>query len=374
MSSIYYGQLTVSLFGQSHAPGIGVTVDGLPAGEAVDLEELQRFLQRRAPGRDATSTPRKEGDVPKILCGLVDGVTCGAPLAAVIENTNTRSKDYDELRDKPRPGHADYTAYVKWRDQADMRGGGHFSGRLTAPLCIAGGIARQILSRRGVYVGAHLWSVGTEQDAPFPLLPTKELFETVAAKPFPVLDDQAGERMQSLILEARQNLDSVGGVIECAAVGLPAGLGDPMFGGVENRLASALFGIPAVKGVEFGDGFAAARAHGSENNDPFIMEGGRVAAETNHAGGILGGITSGMPLVLRTAMKPTPSIALPQQTVRLSDGAPVTLELRGRHDPCIVPRAAIVQTCAAALAVGDLLTARYGARWMTDPTGYRKED
>ena len=335
MSSEFGNLLKISVFGQSHGKAIGVVVDGLPAGEAIDLEELDRFLDRRRTGKNRLSTARKESDVPVFLSGLENGVTCGAPLCAVIENSDQHSSDYRELRDKPRPGHADYTAYVKWQGQADMRGGGHFSGRLTAPLCVAGGIAKQILARRGVYVGAHLWSVGTERDTPFPLRPTRELFESVAAKPFPVLDDQAGERMQSLILEARQAQDSVGGVIECAATGMPAGLGDPMFGGVENRLASALFGIPAVKGVEFGDGFAAARAHGSENNDPFIMEGGRVAAETNHAGGILGGITSGMPIVLRTAMKPTPSIARPQRTVSLSAGADTELVIHGRHDPCI---------------------------------------
>lgn len=361
MSSEFGNLLKVSVFGQSHGKAIGVVVDGLPAGEAIDLEELDRFLDRRRTGKNRLSTARKESDVPVFLSGLENGVTCGAPLCAVIENSDQHSSDYRELRDKPRPGHADYTAYVKWKGQADMRGGGHFSGRLTAPLCVAGGIARQILARRGVYVGAHLWSVGTERDTPFPLRPTRELFEAVAAKPFPVLDDQAGERMQSLILEARQAQDSVGGVIECAATGMPAGLGDPMFGGVENRLASALFGIPAVKGVEFGDGFAAARAHGSENNDPFIMEGGRVAAETNHAGGILGGITSGMPIVLRTAMKPTPSIARPQRTVSLSAGADTELVIHGRHDPCIAHRAVpVVEAVTAAVLLDLLLEGNHG--------------
>ena len=361
MSSEFGSLLKISVFGQSHGKAIGVVVDGLPAGEAIDLEELDRFLDRRRTGKNRLSTARKESDVPVFLSGLENGVTCGAPLCAVIENSDQHSADYSELRDKPRPGHADYTAYVKWKGQADMRGGGHFSGRLTAPLCVAGGIAKQILSRRGVYVGAHLWSVGTERDAPFPLRPTRELFESVAAKPFPVLDDQAGERMQALILEARQNLDSVGGVIECAATGLPAGLGDPMFDGVENRLASALFGIPAVKGVEFGDGFAAARAHGSENNDPFVMEGGRVAAETNHAGGILGGITNGMPVVLRTAMKPTPSIARPQRTVSLSAGENADLVIHGRHDPCIAHRAVpVVEAVTAAVLLDLLLEGNHG--------------
>lgn len=361
MSSEFGNLLKISVFGQSHGKAIGVVVDGLPAGEAIDLEELDRFLDRRRTGKNRLSTARKESDVPVFLSGLENGVTCGAPLCAVIENSDQHSSDYRELRDKPRPGHADYTAYVKWKGQADMRGGGHFSGRLTAPLCVAGGIAKQILARRGVYVGAHLWSVGTERDTPFPLRPTRELFESVAAKPFPVLDDQAGERMQSLILEARQAQDSVGGVIECAATGMPAGLGDPMFGGVENRLASALFGIPAVKGVEFGDGFAAARACGSANNDPFRMEDGRVVTETNHAGGILGGITSGMPIVLRTAMKPTPSIARPQRTVSLSAGADTELVIHGRHDPCIAHRAVpVVEAVTAAVLLDLLLEGNHG--------------
>ena len=361
MSSEFGNLLKISVFGQSHGKAIGVVVDGLPAGEAIDLEALQSFLDRRRPGRDPLSTPRKETDVPEFLSGLAGGVTCGAPLCAVIENSDQHSSDYTELRDKPRPGHAAYTAFVKWGGQADMRGGGHFSGRLTAPLCIAGGIAKQILARRGVYVGAHLWSVGMERDTPFPLRPTRELFEAVAAKPFPVLDDHAGERMQALILEARQAQDSVGGVIECAATGMPAGLGDPMFGGVENRLASALFGIPAVKGVEFGDGFAAARSCGSANNDSFRMEDGRVVTETNHAGGILGGITNGMPLVLRTAMKPTPSIARPQRTVSLSAGENAELVIHGRHDPCIAHRAVpVVEAVTAAVLLDLLLEGNHG--------------
>ena len=355
MSSEFGHLLKVSVFGQSHGKAIGVVVDGLPAGEAVDFTELQAFLDRRKPGKNPLSTARKEADAPTFLSGLENGMTCGAPLCAVIENSDQHSTDYAGLTDTPRPGHADYTAGVKWGGHADMRGGGHFSGRLTAPLCIAGGIAKQILARRGIFVGAHLSSVGTEDDVPFPLYPTAALFSEVAAKPFPVLDDSAGERMQALILEARQSLDSVGGVVECAAIGLPAGLGDPMFDGVENRLAAALFGIPAVKGVEFGAGFAAARLHGSENNDPFALENGAVVTETNHAGGILGGITTGMPLVVRAAFKPTPSISRPQQTVRLSAGEETTLEIRGRHDPCIAHRAVPVVEAVTATVILDLL-------------------
>lgn len=299
MSSEFGNIIRVSVFGQSHGKAIGVVVDGLPAGEAIDLEELQRFLDRRRPGTGPLSTARKETDVPEFLSGLEGGKTCGAPLCAVIKNADQHSKDYGELADKPRPGHADFTAWAKWGGHADMRGGGHFSGRLTAPLCVAGGIAKQILARRGIFVGAHLASVAGICDRPFPLYPTAALFSEIAAKPFPVLDGEAGERMRAAILDAKNDLDSVGGVIECAATGLPPGLGEPMFGGVENRLAAALFGIPAVKGVEFGEGFRAAELRGSENNDPFTLEDGEIRAETNRAGGILGGITTGMPQIGR---------------------------------------------------------------------------
>ena len=355
MSSEFGNLLKISVFGQSHGTAIGVVIDGLPAGEAVDLEELNAFLDRRRPGKNGLSTPRKETDIPTILSGLEDGKTCGAPLCAVIQNSDQHSSDYSELRDKPRPSHADYTAFVKWNGQADLRGGGHFSGRLTAPLCVAGGIAKQILARRGIFVGAHLLSVGGEAEEPFPLYPTAEQFSAVAAKPFPVLDDAAGERMQAVIQAARQDGDSVGGVIECAAIGLPAGLGDPMFDGVENRLAAALFGIPAVKGLEFGAGFESAHLRGSVNNDPFTVENGQVRTTRNRAGGILGGITTGMPLTLRLAMKPTPSISIPQQTVSLSEMENTTLQIKGRHDPCIAHRAVPVAEAVTASVLLDLL-------------------
>ena len=355
MSSEFGKTLKISVFGQSHGKAIGVVMDGLPAGETIDLEGLNAFLSRRKPGKSPLSTARKEADAPVFLSGVENGTTCGFPLCAIIENGDQHSSDYEELRDKPRPGHADYTAWVKWGGAADMRGGGHFSGRLTAPLCIAGGIAKQILARRGVYVGAHLASVGTENDVSFPLRPTRELFDSVARKPFPVLDDKAGERMQAAILEAKMDCDSVGGVIECAAIGLPAGLGGPMFDGLENRLASALFGIPAVKGLEFGDGFAAAHSHGSWNNDPFTVENGTVVTTTNHAGGILGGITTGMPVTFRLAMKPTPSISKPQRTVSLSAMEDTELVVRGRHDPCIAHRAVPVVEAVTAAVLLDIL-------------------
>lgn len=361
MSSEFGKLIKVSVFGQSHGKAIGVNIDGLPAGEEIDLEELQRFLDRRRPGKSPLSTARNEGDVPEILSGLLDGRTCGAPLCAVIRNSDQHSRDYAELADKPRPGHADYTAWVKWKGHADMRGGGHFSGRLTAPLCIAGGIAKQILARRGIYVGAHLRSVGNILDDSFPERPAAELFEAVARKPFPVLNDKNGKLMQDIIERAKGELDSVGGVVECAAIGLPAGLGEPMFDGVENRLAAALFGIPAVKGVEFGEGFAAACLHGSQNNDSFIVENGAISVETNHAGGILGGITTGMPIVLRAAFKPTPSISKPQKTVSLSAMENAGLEIHGRHDPCIAHRAVpVVEAVTAAVLLDLLLEGNHG--------------
>ena len=356
MSSEFGTRLKVAVFGQSHGKAIGVNIDGLPAGEQIDFDEMNRFLARRRPGESPLSTPRSEKDVPVFLSGLVDDRTSGSPLCAIIENQDVKSADYRDLADKPRPSHADYTAYVKWGGAADMRGGGHFSGRLTAPLCIAGGIAKQILARRKIFVGAHLFAIAGEEDSPFPLLPAPELFIEIAEKAFPVIDDGKGARMQKAILAAAGEADSVGGVIECAAVGLPAGLGSPMFDGMENRLAAALFGIPAVKGVEFGAGFASARMRGSEHNDPFFIGAGEtVATRSNHSGGVQGGISNGMPLVLRTAVKPTPSIGITQQTVSLSRREPVELTIEGRHDPCIAHRAVPVVEAVTAIVLLDMI-------------------
>ena len=341
-----YGQnLHLTIFGQSHAPAIGMTLEGLPAGEAIDMEALQAFLNRRAPGRNAWSTPRKEADAPEFLSGLVENVTCGAPITAVIRNTNTRSGDYANLAVVPRPGHADYTAWVKYGGHADFAGGGAFSGRLTAPLCIAGGICLQLLKKRGIEVISRIASIGTVED-PAPLT------ASTADKPFPVVDDAAGEAMRAAIAAAKADGDSIGGVVECAVLGLPAGLGGPLFDGMEGQIAS---GIPAVKGIEFGIGFAAARLRGSENNDPFTVENGQVRTATNHCGGILGGITDGMPLTFRAAFKPTPSIAREQQSVNLTTLTPEALRIVGRHDPCIVPRAVPCIEAAAAIAVYDAL-------------------
>ena len=355
MSSSIGNRVKVTIFGQSHGEAIGVLVDGLPAGERIDLAELQAFLDRRRPG-GKFATPRKEADVPEFLSGLVDGVTCGAPLAAVIRNTNQRSGDYGKLLDLPRPGHADFTARVRYGDAVDLRGGGHFSGRLTAPLCIAGGIAKQILARRGVTVGAHIERIGAACDRRYD--PVSVSAADLETKAFPVLDPSAQGRMEAEILAAMKALDSVGGVVECAAVGLPAGLGDPMFDGVENRIAQAVFGIPAVKGLEFGAGFGVAGLRGSENNDPYCVENGEIHTRTNNHGGSLGGITSGMPLLFRAAFKPTPSIKAEQDTVNLATRTPEKLEIGGRHDPCVVVRAVPCVEAAAAITLLDMLEER----------------
>lgn len=356
MSSCYLGNLKISLFGQSHSSGIGCVIDGLPAGERIDLDALRRFLNRRAPGGNAWSTARREADVPEILSGLVNDTTCGAPLCAVIRNTNTRSQDYDNLRDVPRPAHADYTAHIKYGGHQDVSGGGHFSGRLTAALCIAGGICKQMLERRGIFIGAHLKSVAEVEDDAFDSVNlAKDELLAPACKPFPVQNDARGEEMRQRILCAKESGDSVGGVIECAAIGVPVGLGDPMFDGMENRIARIVFAIPAVKGIEFGAGFASAKQRGSENNDAFCMDGDQIKTQTNHCGGILGGITDGMPLIFRAAIKPTPSIAKPQHSVSLSRRENVTLEIHGRHDPCIAPRAVPCMEAALAIALVDAM-------------------
>ena len=318
MSSNFGENIKFSVFGQSHSEGIGVVIDGLPAGESLDMKEIQAFMARRAPGNNPGDTPRREADQARVLSGLADGMTCGAPLCAVIENTDARSKDYESLRHIPRPGHADFALNEKFHGHQDVRGGGHSSGRLTAPLCFAGAVCMQILGRRGVEVCATITKMGD-------------------------------------VAHARQSGDSVGGVIECVAEGLPAGLGSPMFGGTENRLAAALFGIPAVRGVEFGAGFSAASLLGSENNDEYYVEDGKVRTRTNHHGGVLGGITTGMPLVLRVAIKPTPSIALAQKSVDLRTLEETELTIGGRHDACIVPRAVPVVEAVTACVILDLM-------------------
>lgn len=353
MSSTYGENLKLSIFGQSHGAAIGMTLDGIPAGLSVDLDVLQAFLNRRAPGQNDWSTPRKEEDRPEFLAGILDGYTCGAPIAAVIHNKNTRSGDYANLKDCPRPGHADYTAQIKYGGFQDAAGGGHFSGRLTAPLCIAGGLCKQWLEEMGIHIGARIAAIAGETDEidVDPLNPQLDLI----GKDFPVFSPAAGQRMREKIAQARSEGDSVGGIIECYITGLPAGLGEPMFGGVESRIAQIVYGVPAVKSLSFGAGYAAASMRGSRCNDPFDIHDGQIRTLTNNAGGILGGITSGMPVIFQAAIKPTPSISRPQQSVSLSTGEVQELIVKGRHDPCIVPRAVPVIEAAAAIAFYDLI-------------------
>ena len=328
MSSSYGENFRISIFGESHAAAIGVTMEGLPAGSPIDSGMLQAFLERRAPGRDAFSTSRREADAPEFLCGVKNGVATGAPITAIIRNADSRSNDYANLANVPRPGHADYPAEVKFGGFQDRAGGGHFSGRLTAPLCIAGGIVLQQLERLGVSVSARAIRIGGETEP---------------------------ERMEAAIAAAREAGDSVGGIVEAEIRGLPAGIGDPMFGGLENRIAQIVFGIPAVKGIEFGEGFAVADLKGSENNDPYGVVDGKVAPLTNHAGGILGGISTGAPVVFRVAFKPTPSIAKEQDSVDLGKMESAKLVVKGRHDPCVVLRAIPCVEAAAAIAVFDAI-------------------
>lgn len=318
--------LSYTIFGESHGPAIGVTLTGVPPGLALDGDFIAAEMARRAPGNSPLATARKEADAPRILSGVFEGKTTGAPLCAVIENTNTRSGDYADLRACPRPSHGDYAGFVASRGCLDYRGGGHFSGRLTAPLVFAGAVAKQLLRQRGAAVSARISMVGGVRD------------------PSP-------EEMEAVILAAKSDLDSVGGSIACEVTGLPAGLGAPDLGcNVEGIFARHLFAVPAVKGIAFGAGFRLAHMRGSEANDPFYMDGNTVRTRTNHAGGVNGGITNGMPVSFEVVIRPTPSIAREQDTVNLCTGEDCKLTIHGRHDPCILPRALVVVEAAAALA------------------------
>ena len=360
MSAIWKNQLTVSIFGESHGPAIGMTLDGLPAGETLDFETLQTFLNRRAPGRSPWATARKESDIPEFLAGLKDGKTTGAPVTAIIRNENTRSGDYDALRDIPRPGHADYTARIKYGGHHDSCGGGHFSGRLTAALCIAGGICLQILARRGITIGAYIVRIGdtgpnvTEFGFVNEHMDQKQL-AAVTQSDFPVLGSTLRTRMTEEIERAKRDGDSVGGMIRCIALDVPAGLGDPIFNGMENRISGLVFGIPAVKGISFGCGFGFSAMRGSAAKDEYCIVGDEIKTGSNCNGGILGGITTGMPILFDTVIKPTPSIGQPQESVNLRTMEPAAIEIRGRHDPCIVPRAVPCVEAAAAIAICDAM-------------------
>lgn len=357
MSSTFGKDLKISIYGRSHSERIGVIIEGFPGGFRIDEEKLDAFMARRAPGRDKFSTARKEADKPVFLSGVTDYVTNGETIEAVIYNKNTRSQDYASLADTPRPGHADYTARAKYGEDYDITGGGHFSGRLTAPMCIAGGICMQWLESKGITVGAHIASIHGVEDKPFDAVNvTPEELEAVKAKNFACIDDETSEKMQEEILRAKSDGNSVGGSIECAVVNLPAGVGEHMFDGLENRISLAAFGIPAVKGIEFGAGFDVCNMYGSENNDEFYYdENGDIRTYTNNCGGILGGISNAMPLIFRVALKPTPSIAQEQKTVSYKEKENTTVRVGGRHDPCIIQRAVPCVEAAAAIAITDLL-------------------
>lgn len=353
MSSMTGNKIKISVFGQSHSAGIGVVIDGLPAGKKIDMEKVMAFMDRRAPGKNSLSTQRKEADIPEIISGLVNGVTCGAPLCAVIRNTNQHSADYSNIMDTPRPSHADFSGNIRYNGFNDVSGGGHFSGRLTAPLCFAGAVCMQILNEMGVEIQAHIQKIKNVFDDKIDFVNVGKW--NTEAKTFPVINDGKGALMIEEIEKARKNGDSVGGVIECAVTGVKAGHGDPMFDGVENMLAKNVFGIPAVKGIEFGNGFEATDLYGSENNDDFCISNGEIKTVTNNAGGINGGITNGMPIVFRVAMKPTPSIYKEQNSVSLKNKTEQKLQIKGRHDPCIVQRAVPVVEAVTAFTVLDFL-------------------
>ena len=355
--NVFGNRIKINIFGASHAESIGVVIEGLPQGFKVDTDRVQKFLDRRAPGKNKLSTPRKEADAVEYTSGLCDGVTTGEALTAVIYNSNQHSKDYDELKIKMRPSHADYPALVKYGADYDMRGGGKFSGRMTAPLCIAGAILMQMLEEKGVYIGAHISSVSNVKDDGFDTLSFDvNALKAAQNKDFPVLSDEKGEQMKNVILEARNNLDSVGGSIECMAVGVPVGTGDHMFMGLENVISQCVFGIPAVKGIEFGLGFDSTLLLGSKNNDEYYYdENGNIRTRTNNCGGICGGMANGMPISFRVAIKPTPSIAKPQNTVNVETKKNDVLEIHGRHDPCIVQRAVPCVEAAMAVALSQFL-------------------
>lgn len=358
MNNTFGTQIRTTLFGESHGKYIGCVVDGLPAGIPVDEEDIALALTARRPA-GSISTARREADRFEIVSGVFRGFTCGTPFAVIIPNGDTKSEDYGEELTLLRPGHADFTSHVRNSGFEDFRGGGHFSGRLTAALVAAGAVVQSALeSSFGVTVGTHVLSVGGERDRAFA---TEEDVASVKNMPFPVLTAEAGERMMRVIEEARLDGDSVGGVLETSVTGLPAGVGDPWFGTAEGVISYAVFSVPAVKGIEFGLGFELSTLRGSEANDPFTLSDGKITTETNNCGGVAGGLTTGSPVVFRTAIKPTPTISKEQKTVDIKEGRESVISSRGRHDPCVVHRAASAVTAVTALAVADMLAARYGA-------------
>lgn len=356
MSGMWGNKIKLSIFGESHGRAIGITIDGIEPGMELDLEYINKEMSRRAPGKSELSTPRKEGDNFEILSGFFNGRTTGTPLCSVIYNKDQHSRDYESTKSLMRPSHGDLTGYIKYNGFNDYRGGGHFSGRITAPLVFAGAICRQILEKKGITIGSHIKSIGGIEDDSFDMvsLYSGEL-EKLRDSNFPLLNKEVEDNMKEAILKAKVEMDSLGGVVEAAAVNLPAGIGSPFFDSVESRIAQLLFSIPAIKGVEFGLGFNIAKLKGSDANDEFYIEDDRIRTYSNNNGGILGGITNGMPLIFRAAVKPTPSIGRAQNTVDIEKRENAKLEIMGRHDPCIVPRVLPVIEAAAAIAILDLM-------------------
>jgi chorismate synthase len=356
MSGIWGNNLKVSIFGESHGTGIGITIDGLPSGVEINLEEVMKEMARRAPGKSNLSTARKEADAPEILSGFFEGKTTGTPLCAVIRNSDMRSKDYGKLKDLMRPGHADYPGYVRYNGFNDYRGGGSFSGRITAPLVFAGAICKQVLAGKGISIGAHIKSIGDIEDKSFYEVElNKELLEDLKNKELPLLISEKEEEMRETILKAKKEQDSVGGTIECTVLGINAGIGNPFFDSVESTLAHLMFSVPAVKGIEFGKGFEMSKLNGSNCNDEYYYDGDKVKTYTNNNGGITGGITNGMPILFKVAMKPTPSISKAQRTIDIAEKKESELIIEGRHDPCIVQRAVPVIEAVTAIGILDLI-------------------
>lgn len=360
MSSTWGQWLKLSIFGQSHGEAIGVTLDGFPAGMEIDMERLLREMARRAPGQSVLTTARKEADAPEFLSGVLNGKTTGQPICILIRNNNQRSRDYGDGVDLVRPGHADYTGHVRYFGHEDWRGGGSFSGRLTAPIVAAGALCSQWLEAQGVNIACHIQQLGDVKDASFMQADPAADYAYLKQMHLPVLTEGLDAQMEAAAMAAREEGDSIGGIIECMVTGLPAGLGAPFFDSVESEISHLLFSIPAVKAVEFGEGFGFASLRGSEANDAFRMKDGKIVTETNHSGGINGGITNGMPVIFRCAVRPTPSIAKKQQTVSLQTGENAEIEIHGRHDPCILPRAVPVVEAMAAIAILDLWKERQG--------------
>lgn len=346
--------IRLSIFGESHGSAIGINIDGLPAGVEIDLDKIEKHMERRAPGRSAFSTQRKEKDGVEILSGIYEGKTTGAPICGIIKNEDKKSKDYSKLKEVMRPGHSDYPAYIKYHGYNDVRGGGHFSGRITAPIVFAGSIAREILAKKNIYIGAQIKSIKDIEVEDIAEL-TTEVFEEISKKEMAILDDKKIIEIKERIEVARMNQDSLGGVIECYAIGVPAGIGEPFFDSLESTIAHLAFSIPAVKGIEFGKGFSMTEMLGSEANDEYYLDNHIVKTTNNNNGGILGGISNGMPISFKVAIKPTPSISKKQNTINVKKMENCDLVIEGRHDPCIVPRAVVVIESILALALLERL-------------------